>query len=238
MTADPTVVFEHCVKQIEDADAKLGYRLGWRFLYSPKATFGPHAELMLMGLNPGGGDYEPPAPSVESGNAYRVEHWPRTRLQEQVRILFQGLASWLGHSEGWADLLDHTLTSNACPFRSPDWASLPDQKQAKGFSIALWAYALSCLDPKLMLCCGQLLGDGMLGKALRQAGYVRQTLERTHTGWANQHFWIETHGHETKRDLLTIQFPHFSSYTLMTTDTCQPHVAEVLDRAASWLQGS
>ena len=66
------------VRRIEDAYEQLDHEVGWRFLCSPKSTLAPTTRLVFVGLNPGGGHYEPPAPSLEAGNAYRVETGAKT----------------------------------------------------------------------------------------------------------------------------------------------------------------
>ncbi|OGV67402.1 MAG: hypothetical protein A3K19_23565 [Lentisphaerae bacterium RIFOXYB12_FULL_65_16] len=94
---DAAVPFDDAVSRIAAECARLGYDLGWRFLYSPKATLGPSTDIAFFGINPGGKVFEPPVASVEQGNAYRTECWPGNgaSLQREVKKLFQLLAGAL-----------------------------------------------------------------------------------------------------------------------------------------------
>lgn len=130
----------------------MGCDLGWRFLYSPKATLGPETDIAFFGINPGGNAFEPPVASVEQGNAYRTESWPGNgaSLQREVKKLFQLLAVELGRSGDWEAIMDATLTSNFCPFRSPSWAALAKRDDAVRFSVALWGQLWGSLRPRVV----------------------------------------------------------------------------------------
>jgi len=154
MQAQLSEFIDKAVERIQIAHDGLGHSHGWRFLYSARETFSPDTEIAFIGLNPGGDSYEPPVVSVEEGNAYRVETWEKPALQEQVRILFQGLADRLGAGRHWTDMLDRTLTSNFCPFRSQSWRKLANPRQSKRFSSELWSEALPYLAPRLVIFCG------------------------------------------------------------------------------------
>lgn len=94
-----------------------------------------------MGLNPGGDCYVPPVTSVEEGNAFRVEpNWSPDgkRLQQEVCLMFQRLATALGRPLEWSHLIDECLTANFCPFRSSRWEDLPRKEEALKFSFQLW----------------------------------------------------------------------------------------------------
>ena len=66
--------FNDQVDSIEAEYSRRGDSLGWRWLYSPQKTL-EHARVALLGLNPTGGTYEPPAASYEDGSAYASETW-------------------------------------------------------------------------------------------------------------------------------------------------------------------
>ena len=73
----------------------------WRFLYTPARTLAPGTRLAFVMDNPGGNEYYAPIPSVEDGNAYRVEtFWiPRggsNPLQIQVQRFYKQLGARLG----------------------------------------------------------------------------------------------------------------------------------------------
>lgn len=67
--------FSSLVSAIENAYETLDHEPGWRFLYTPSRTFSAETRLAFVPANTGGGRYEAPKPSVEEGNAYRVERW-------------------------------------------------------------------------------------------------------------------------------------------------------------------
>jgi hypothetical protein len=141
--------FDKSVLLIKEAYKDLGHTLGWRFLYSPKRTLSEHTKLMLMGANPGGSTYEAPIASCEAGNAYRreVESWP-SGLQDQICALFRNIATPIGDGTEWWQLLDTTLTSNFCPFRSRGWDDLPQKSESVTFSRKLWTPLCRELSPR------------------------------------------------------------------------------------------
>lgn len=113
----------------------------------------PGANIILLGLNPGGKPIDATESddgydeiwSCEDGNAYWHEAWENPRggryatggapLQVQVKRLVEEA---LGRAE--ADLFSAQLV----PFRSANWASLPNGNRDASleFSRGLWAWAL------------------------------------------------------------------------------------------------
>ena len=96
-------IFAESVNEIEQAYDDFGHQLGWRFLYSPANTLSENTKLMFSGINPGEAHYGYPVPSVEEGNAYRVERWGShgqpNGLQVQVRLLYEMLLEMLDQSD-------------------------------------------------------------------------------------------------------------------------------------------
>ena len=170
-------IFDKAIKKIENAYEKQGYGLGWCFLHSSKKTLTSSTKLMFVGINPGGGGSSTPIPSLppsqfiqascEEGNAYRVKDWGETGRQHQneVQKMFRRLSS-VGIGTSWEDLMDNTLTSNFCPFRSPGggWTrqDRDDKKEAVQFSYELWSDILPHLEPKVIICDGNG-GDSAFG---------------------------------------------------------------------------
>lgn len=115
---------------VEEIDA--AYRaqgnldLGWRFLYSPKATLTQNTGVAIIGLNPGGDRFSPPLPSVEKGNAWlaSVESWPSRNTQPYFATFFRSVLAHRGINE-IAPFLNRCLTSNLVPFRTRNAAELP-----------------------------------------------------------------------------------------------------------------
>src|SRR6266853_1044832 len=112
--------FQRAVDKIRRAHTRLRHHLGWRFLYSPARTFSSRTRIVFIGTNPGGRRYEPSSPSVEKGNAYRVEPWNRGKLntlQRQVCAFYDVLAAAIPKAKAEL-LMDTTLAANFVPFRS------------------------------------------------------------------------------------------------------------------------
>lgn len=149
-------VFETAIHRIELAYRDLGHKLGWRFLATPQSTLSPQTRLAFIGMNPGGSQYEPPVPSVETGNAYRLERWgPRgtlNPLQIQVEQLYEALARPMESSA--EALMDESLAAHFCPFRSPSWDELHNRPESIEFSRQLWRTILGEIRPPVLICMG------------------------------------------------------------------------------------
>jgi hypothetical protein len=151
--------FASLVQEIETKYELLEHNLGlgWRFLYTPERTFSPDTQIALLPINPGGRKPKPPMPSVESGNAYRVERWENGRhntLQEQIMLLYRELAGRLGNA-CWTQLMDDSLAANFCPFRSPGWPPPVGRGEWIKFSSSLWRKVLSVASPSVIICLGE-----------------------------------------------------------------------------------
>lgn len=143
-------LFYECKALIERAyKSNKNLKFGWRFLYGPKSTLKTNNGMLILGLNPGGSEFQIIA-SVESGNAYlrEIEEWP-TQLQNQMRLLFEQI-----DKNNWRSFLNKTLTSNFIPFRSPDFQSLPDKNYCLNFSENLWGKILQEIILKTIICIG------------------------------------------------------------------------------------
>lgn len=142
---------DRILSKIESAYLDGGYTLGWRFLSSPLATLNS-SKVALLGLNPGGNSVEPfhPSFSCEDGSAYVIESWGNrpagtSPLQHQVRKLFAALG--LEPSR--------VLSGNIVPFRSPNWAALPNRTEALLFGESIWREVFSQRTPELVVCFGE-----------------------------------------------------------------------------------
>lgn len=209
---------------IRDAYSTLGYTLGWEFLYTPAITLGCPNGFLLLGINPGGDSFGI-TESVEEGNAYLVQQWSPdgTRLQNQVKAFFDVLAGTFvgGPGQGTA-LLNETLTTNFCPFRSPTWRQLPRQAEAIVFSSNLWNQLLSEITPRVILCMGATPYP-FLQDALRRQATVSVPERCFPTGWGRFQFALQVfvRGHQP---IVLARLLHFSQYKLMSRAVCVPHV--------------
>lgn len=123
--------------RIEAEYETLGYREGWRLLYSPLRVL-KGAEVAFIGLNPGGraegSEAHGDLATADGVSAYRDEVWkpPREpgqeKLQQQVLAVFERLAV----------APEEVLAGNLVPFRSEDWERLGNASAAIAFGRSLW----------------------------------------------------------------------------------------------------
>lgn len=221
--------FDALVGRIEDAYERLGHRLGWRFLYGPARTLAPAAQLTFVGLNPGGSRYEPPAPSVESGNAYRVENWGRpgglNTLQIQIGRLYAELATRLAHPSP-ARLMDETLAVNFCPFRSPSWDALANKERSVEFSRELWNAVLAIAAPRAMVCLGDLAFRHLSTALMRRHARLVAPPRVLPVGWGNVAAALAQY-ESVDGPTLLVRLPHLSRFGIFGRAASRPAVDEI-----------
>lgn len=222
------MVFAQATDAIVRAYGSLGHRLGWRFLYTPAQSLTPEFPLFFIGLNPGGSEFHPPQPSVESGNTYRVEPWAANGqlnpLQVQVCGLFERLAALMPGVER-DRLMDRSLAANFCPFRSPSWASLPTRKASVIFSKQLWTRILRESTPAALVC--------LSGLPAKYLGEIQQTLgwrplgeEAIPVGWGSVTCSIRRFQRGTQSTLL-VRLLHLSRFRIIGRPESDQAVARV-----------
>jgi hypothetical protein len=222
-------VFSEAVERIARAYEDLGHELGWRFLYSPAHTLSERTRMGFFGLNPGGASYGAPVASVEESNAYRVEGWGvdggPNGLQRQVGLLYEVLSAKTGLSA--KALMDGTLASNFCPFRSASWRSLPKKGESMAFSYGLWSYVFGYVRPSTMIC----LTDKpfrYLERVLLDKGFRRTYLIRESVGWGDVTYshseYASGSGHVSM-----VRLPHLSRYRIFGKAECRDAVDRLTD---------
>lgn len=235
-----TEPFLSLVERIELAYEGLGHQLGWRFMYSPARTLCRESRLAFVGTNPGGSSYAPPSPSVEAGNAYRLESWPGAGasglnpLQEQIVLLYEALASALRHSSR-ARLMDDTLAANFCPFRSPSWERLVNREGSMRFSRELWKTILDFVSPSAVICLGDLSAR-QLGATLANMGWSLRDRETGLVGWGSVSYELavyESSGHK----MLLARLPHLSRFRILGRAQSQPAIKRVVSTIAAAMSG-
>jgi hypothetical protein len=216
-------------ERIQRAYDELGHRLGWRFLYTPAATFSSDTKLALIALNPGGDRYHEPAVTVEEGNAYRLEEWGDSGgpnpLQVQVYGLFRELAQALDEPSVPA-LMDATLTANFCPFRAPSWKDLPNRAASVRFSKDLWHSTLQQVAPRVLICLGN-----------DATKYVTETLEAHGArpgraksgsiGWGPYTYGLHPYQAEPGGTLV-VRLPHLSRFAIFGRPASAPAVRRLM----------
>lgn len=223
MTALP--LFYGCVDRIVHEYERLGHRLGWRFLYSPRATLRADVPILLAGANPGGSYAEPPLASVESGNAFRVERWPGTGSghQAQVTALLEQLRLAVDPASTMEGFADSTLTANFCPFRSPSLGTLVRRKESLAFSVDLWLHIFQEIMPRVILCNGVETATLFAG-ALEKHGFRSATSESYPTGWGDYHYRVTSLG-SNRGEIVLFGLPHLGRFRFIERD---PTVTKIL----------
>jgi hypothetical protein len=189
--------------------------------------------LMFLGLNPGGEDRDGAPDSlcqaIEKGNAYYTELWRKLEgkhpLQIQVQELFKSLMkSPLWKVGSFEQLLDETLTSNFCPFRSRSWAKMARKEEAIRFSTELWAEVLPEIKPRVIICMGRV-AYSQLGKVLENVSARSGSETSLPTGWGQMKFAIQQYTSPGWNPIL-VRIPHLSQYKIMSRPQCLPRVEE------------
>lgn len=211
--------FDTSVIEIQDAYARLGHRLGWRFLATPRGTLCSDAKLAFVTLNPGGDGIDPAhgVESCEAGSAYVHESWGGcpagvSPLQRQVRAMFR----WLGADP------DRVLSGYFIPFRSPSLAALSTPIESFAFGVTLWRRLFASMNPSLVVCIGKDVERGLLaiwGRPVSTNLYP--------VGWSPQSAAL---GRYEKRTLLRL--PHLSRFRIFG----RPQSAEPLEAIRIELQ--
>jgi hypothetical protein len=191
-------------KTIEAEHDRLGLSLGWRFLMCPEARL-DDADVAIVTLNPCGNRRFDTEWSQERGNAYVIESWSGASsgadsLQQQV----QRLCALLGRRT------DNVLAATFVPFRSPDWKSLPRQKEAVAFSKELWKWALTRSPAKLFIC----VGKNVVGVELADLMGARQ-LPSMPSFWGDH----TIDRYQTSDGRIIIALPHLGRFKLFGQST-------------------
>jgi len=234
----PTVaVFEQSVAAIDAAYQRLGHRLGWRFLTTPRATLSPGVRIGLITLNPGG-DHEPadhPRASCERGNAYVSEQWPghergAAPLQRQVRCLAEGLWRHLGMALPLSRFMnEEIMTGYFIPFRSPRWADLANRRESMAFAAALWSRILPWWQPRLLLTIDREAFAAIHDLLVKGQGLRVRERRVFETGWgAYQAEAVRLDNGNGLGRITLARLPHLSTFKLFSRPDCRPYLEQFL----------
>lgn len=230
--------FSNAVEKIHQAYEDLGHHLGWRFLYTPASTLSKDTKLMFAGINPGASHYEPPLASVEQGNAYRKEPWGKgnslNSLQIQVCGLYELLSEKLGQPVD--NLMDQSLATNLCPFRSPSWAALPRQAESVEFCRELWKDIFDHLSPSVIICMAGVPFK-YFGEVLKDRGFERTVTTRVPVAWGRVTSTQSKYRLEDE-EVLTVRVPHLSRYRIFGRPESREAVDQLTDTIVESLSDS
>ena len=238
-TEEPTDdLLEERGELVAEAHDRLGHELGWQLLLSPARTLDEATRLALVGLNPGGDHALPPQLSTEAGNAYRVEGWAPdgtpNRLQQQVTTLFELLAARLGEGASAAELMDGTLTTSFCPFRSPDWQRLAARDESVEVARELWDELLTHVWPSVFVCLGELAATE-IGAALQRAGALRSGTSTAPVHWGKATY-TETLYRADRGDVLVVRLPSLTRFSIFGREASQDVVDVLVEDIAATLE--
>lgn len=240
-TENVDALFDSCVASIESEYARLGHRLGWRFLGVPKAVLRKPVKIALISLNPGG-DYEPaehPRASCEVGNWYSSESWVgsptgASPLQQQVRLMFRALGEETGFQGKSDELISQSLVANFLPFRSPSLVLLDKRQESVAFAYGLWGKVLPQARPKLIVCLGRDAQSGLQKLMPGSLGLDCTGATAFPTGWGTLTASLQTFGSGANQvRLLTV--PHLSRFKLFTSRQCAEPMKLIMNAACEGL---
>ena len=173
-------------------------RWGWSFMYTPESAL-ERAKVVLIGLNPGGSQIDPPPAWEHTGvNAYVDQPWGKggglNPLQQQVGILLQTIGV----------KPDEVFAANLVPFKSPSWSALPDKEGALTFGRTIWRGLLARTPARLFVSLGKRSGQEVA--ALLDASYSRNP--RVEWGLQSINEYVASDG----RTVLAL--PHLSRFRI------------------------
>ncbi|MFC3703350.1 uracil-DNA glycosylase family protein [Devosia honganensis] len=193
------MTFEDIRRRIEIEYVAGGYGLGWRLLASPISCLN-ECRVAFIGLNPGGNEDTGHARlAMDVGSAYVEERWAgyapgQSPLQRQVQRLFRNLEVEP----------PHVLAGNLVPFRSPDWAALPNKTRALAFGNTIWTELLRRAEPELIVTMGGTVFESLAA----QLGLTR--MKRVASGWGQVAI---RYGEADGRKMVGL--PHLSRFALL-----------------------
>ncbi len=231
-------LLEELGAEIAAAHDRLGHELGWQLLQSPARTLEDPTRLALVGLNPGGDQFEAPKLSNEAGNAYRVEGWGAdgapNRLQQQIATFYDLLATRLGGTTSAAELMDGTLTTSFCPFRSPDWQRLAARQESVEASRELWDELLTHVWPSVFVCLGELAATE-IGAALQRGGALRSGTSAVSVNWGKA-TCAATLYRSDRGDVLVVRLPSLTRFSIFGRAASEDVVDVLIEDIAATLE--
>jgi len=226
-------LFRECTRRITAAYDTLGHQHGWHFLQTPKRTFSTAAPLWFLGLNPGGRRHQQTEISVEAGNGYRVGQWGGTDdlkpLQRQVIGLFSEISGHLGMDRD--ELMDTSLCSNICPYRSPSWQELPAKAETMRFCRGLWLGITRQLMPSVVVTIAPQANRVILD-AMTECGYSVTDQSKLSAGWGTVKC-SRIRLQRSNRKALIIRLPHLSRFGIIGREPSMPTVRKLSEEIAA-----
>lgn len=208
-------LFQDLVSSIRNKYDEMDYKLGWRFLTSPKSTVSKNTDSVFITLNPGGSviAHEAQQESCEDGSAYLVEQWGKNTpgnapLQRQIQSLYRHL--------GWE--FDDVLSGQFVPFRSPSWDDLPNCQCALQFGTEIWSKLLDVIQPSTVIA----MGKSKLRHPIRTILGSPEYSANISVGWGNI-----TAGLDIYSDYRFVSLPHLSRFQIIDRPESEAGLCEL-----------
>jgi hypothetical protein len=125
-------------------------------------------------------------------------------------------------------LMDDTLASNFCPFRSPSWERLAKRTESIAFSRDLWKEILGFTIPSTIICLGDLPTRELRATLVSSGWRLSGESEIRPVGWGNVSYELAYYDSAAARTLL-VRLPHLSRFGIFG----RPVSKEATDRLAS-----
>lgn len=234
-------ILETSGREIQILYDKFNFKHGWTLLYSPMAAFNSSTRLMFFGLNPGGTGENVGRLSCEDGNAYFIESWGKSRegyeekslLQRQIFMLYESIAHKLHPPLSALELAQFTLAANFIPFRSRDWASLPNKKDVAQFSMKMWSTYFDVIHPKVIICMGVIPSNALVD-ILKTKQYSSIAHYSGCLNWGNTK-WQYLRMKRDEQQIVVIVLPHLSRFRVFGRPQSLEAVEQITDCIANEL---
>ena len=227
-------IFNQLIKEIESEYTKSNNNLGWRFLSTSKATLEKNSGIFLVTLNPGGRKIIPGhgVASCEDGCAYITESWKgkstgTSLLQQQFRLLFKELATHLDYDDH-IKLMESSVCGHFIPFRSPDYQSLKNKKQAVDLGKRIWSKIFSFNIPTVAICIDKKTYKYFSELLLIVGCSIIESVELP-IGWGKYNATVAKY--KNSGDITTlIRFPHLSGFAIFGREKSTKNIKVIFNK--------
>lgn len=252
LSSGPTTLsefFDESCCDIQQAYDELNYKRGWSFLYTPKKTFHPAQTLLFLGLNPGGREENyPNIRSVEGGNAYLCEDWPRRAgmgtwgagmapLQRQVQALFRNIHNKMkSNNHGYKEFMNSSLSANFVPFRSPSWGELHNKVGALAFASKVWGDVLAKITPRVVISISKPVHSA-IRRIYCDQGFEVTSEQNTKIGWRERrdvtYSLVELI--KEQQSVVLLRLPHLFRHKVFSSPKCESQIESITTKLAEAL---
>jgi len=146
--------------------------------------------------------------------------------------MFRDLAAMLPEAGDSMQLMNRSLLAYYIPFRSPDFARLPNKTASRRFARQLWKGILDRINPRLIICINNETFADLVG-ILEDIAGIRPEVVRSGVGWGNISSELAMFNGGRGRTSL-LRFPHLSRFRIFDRAESRPHTDGLLRQAVSF----